>query len=306
MNDTPGDPGEPGERFHLPILAVIGVGMIGGSVALALKRAGAVGRVIGAGRTRASLERAVELGVIDDIAAGAADAAAQAGLTLLAAPVSASAELFAAIRPVLGERSVVTDVGSVKRGVCDAADAHLGARARRFVPGHPVAGKEHSGVDAAAADLFENHHVALTPTARTDADALALVRRMWGVAGARVTEIDAELHDRVLSLTSHLPHLLAYAMVDMFAASDDLALCRDMSAGGFYDFTRTASSDVEMWRDICLMNRAQLGAHLREYAAQLERIGTLLEQADGDALERLFADAKRMRATVAERRKTRA
>ena len=298
--------GARGEPFHVPTLAVIGVGMIGGSAALALKRRRAVGKVIGAGRSRANLERALELGVIDHIADDPASAAAQADIVLLAAPVNAIVGLFEAILPALDRHKVVTDVGSVKREICEAAAATLGSRARRFVPGHPVAGKEHSGVAAAGADLFDNHNVVLTPTAHTDADALATVRRMWEAAGARVSEVDAEVHDRVLSVTSHLPHVLAYAMVDFFAAADDPALCRDMAAGGFYDFTRTASSDTEMWRDICLMNRAQILQHLRQFTQRLERIGELIERSDGDALARLFDAAGATRATVAERRKPRA
>lgn len=283
-------------------LAIIGVGLIGGSLALALKRRGLVGTVIGAGRSRASLETALRLGVIDAIADDPARAAEQADIVVLAAPVNAIAGLFESILPVLDRGKVLTDVGSVKAGVCEAASTRLGHAIGRFVPGHPVAGKEHSGVKAASADLFANHNVVLTPLADTDADALARIRRMWTAVGARVSTMEVELHDRVLSVTSHLPHVLAYAMVDFFAGCEDLADCHRMAAGGFYDFTRTASSEPEMWRDICLMNRAQLLRHMRRFTENLERIARMIDQSDGDALERLFSAAKETRSRVAERR----
>jgi len=302
-----------GPAFHIPVLAVIGVGLIGGSLALALKRRGRVGRVIGAGRSRASLDKALRLGAIDAIAAHPEEAAQAADLIFLSAPVGATARLLEAIAPALDAGKIATDAGSVKGGVCAAAEAVLGARAGRFVPGHPVAGKEHSGVGAASADLFQNHNAVITPLARTEAGALEAVRGMWRAVGARVITLPPQLHDQVLALTSHLPHVLAYAMVDLFAASaaadsaDSSAgpgpgLYGDMAAGGFYDFTRTASSDARMWRDICLMNRAQILPHLAAFTGRLERLGQLIEQADGAALERLFAAARNTRAQVAERR----
>lgn len=294
----------------MPVLAVIGVGLIGGSLAMALKAGKRVGKVIGAGRSRANLERALGLGVIDAIADNPARAAEQADIILLAVPVNAIAGLLEALLPVLDENKVVTDAGSVKAGVCEAAAAVLGDRISRFVPGHPVAGKEHSGVNAATADLFENHNVVLTPLARTDAAALERIRQMWTAAGARVSTMEVMRHDRVLSVTSHLPHVLAYTMVDFFADAGhdhdhDLAHCYDMAAGGFYDFTRTASSDPEMWRDICLMNRGQILRHMDRFTERLRHIGRLIDQYDGDTLERLFTDAKETRSRVAERRKQR-
>ena len=302
----------------MPVLAVIGVGLIGGSVALALKAGNRVGKVIGAGRSRANLERALGLGVIDAIADDPAHAAEQADIILLAVPVNAMAGVLESLRPVLdgneAGNKIVTDTGSVKAGVCEAAAAVLGDKISRFVPGHPVAGKEHSGVDAATADLFENHNVVLTPLARTDADALEQIRQMWTAAGARVSTMEVSRHDRVLSVTSHLPHVLAYAMVDFFAAGgdtddgdgdQDIAHYYDMAAGGFYDFTRTASSDPEMWRDICLMNRGQILRHIDRFTERLRHIGRLIDQSDGDALEALFTDAKETRSRVTERRKQR-
>lgn len=313
------------KEFYIPTLAIIGVGMIGGSLARALKgeggRAGHVGRVVGAGRARASLEKALELGVIDAIADSPLEAAAAADMVVLAAPVGATGQLLRAIAPCVDARKVVTDVGSVKGGVCDAAAAELGAAAARFVAGHPVAGKEHSGVGAAQAGLFAAHNVVLTPTARTAADALAAVRRMWRAAGARVISMDAAQHDRILALTSHLPHVLAYAMVDLFAAAGEIpalagaesgdgdgngdgdhGLRSDMAAGGFYDFTRTASSDPQMWRDICLMNGAEIVHRLAEFTERIHAIAERIVAGDGAELERIFKAAAHTRAQVAARR----
>ena len=302
--------GIPAKRFGVRRLAVIGVGLIGGSLALALKRQKLVGKVIGAGRSRANLELALRLGVIDEIADDAASAAEKADVIILAAPVNAMAGLFELILPALTPDKIVTDVGSVKAGVCEAASAILGSpEIARFVPGHPVAGKEHSGVDSASADLFENHNVVLTPLASTDTDALELIRRMWAATGARVGIMEVELHDRILAVTSHLPHVLAYAMVDLFADPGgnpkELPYRYEMAAGGFYDFTRTASGNPQMWRDICLMNRAQMLRHIDRFSAHLGRIRQMIDESDSDALERLFGAAKETRSMVAERRKPR-
>lgn len=292
----------PSPRFHVPRLVIIGVGLIGGSLAMNLRRQQLVGHVIGVGRSRANLELALRNGVIDQIVDDAAHAAAQADVILLATPVNAMTELFQSIQPVLDHNTVVTDVGSVKGGVCEAATAILGEKIARFVPGHPVAGKEHSGVQSATADLFHNHNVVLTPLPSTDAKALKLVTQMWRATGATVSTMAAEQHDRVLSLTSHLPHVLAYAMVDLFANFEELVLAYDMAAGGFYDFSRTASSDSEMWRDICLMNRAQIVRHIEQFQERLQRIKGMLKENDAVALERLFAAAKVARSQVIEKR----
>jgi len=290
----------PRQNFFAPVLAVIGVGMIGGSLALGLKNRGLAGSVLGAGRSRDSLRRALELSVIDEICDSPFAAAARADVIVLAAPVGATGELLAAIAPALTEEKIVTDVGSVKAGVCEAAAA-LGEHARRFVPGHPVAGKEHSGAAAANADLFERHNVALTPLAHTDADALERITQMWRALGAHVSRMDAARHDRVLALTSHLPHVLAYAMVDCFAQSGERERA-DMIAGGFYDFTRTASSDAEMWRDICVMNRGEILRQIEAFQTRLEGLAQLIARADREAIAALFAAAADARAQLSARR----
>lgn len=302
MHDNSAHSSPPSPPLHAHRLAVIGVGLIGGSLALKLKQQQWVAHIIGVDRSRANLEQALRCGVIDQIAEDAAHAAAQADVILLATPPHAIARQFKALRSALDDTKVVTDVGSVKSEICAAATASLGNKIARFVPAHPVAGKENSGVQAATAELFHNHNVVLTPLPDTAADALQLVTRMWGATGATVSTMAPAQHDRVLSLTSHLPHVLAYAMVDFFATFEDLAGAYDMAAGGFYDFSRTAASNPEMWRDICAMNRGQILPHIQQFQARLKRIEKMIETNDGAALERLFAAAKEVRSQVAERR----
>lgn len=291
--------------FRIPVLSVIGVGMIGGSLALSLKKRRLVGQVIGYGRNHDNLERARELGVIDEIATSASGAAQGADMVVLATPVCAMGEIMDEIRPVLSAGAVVTDVGSVKQGVVDEARARLGASLRRFVPAHPVAGKEKSGVDAATSDLYEQHRVALVPLEESDADAVERVESMWRQVGADIVRMGVAEHDRVLAMTSHLPHLLAYAMVHFFAAGEDREKCYEMVAGGFYDFTRIASSDPVMWRDICHMNRGAILDHIRGYRDQLSRVEAMLDDDNSQELETLFSAAREARAVVAERRRIR-
>lgn len=275
-------------------LVIVGVGLIGGSLARALRAAGAVGEIVGVGRTRANLERALALGVIDRIAA-LPEGLAGADLVVLAAPVGAMDALLARAAPALDEAAVITDVGSVKGAVIDAARRRLGAAFPRFVPGHPIAGTEHSGVEASFATLFRDHRIVLTPTAETDARALARVRRLWTCTGGEVIEMPPEEHDGVLAATSHLPHVLAYALVDMIAALPEGRRCFELAAGGFYDFTRIASSDAVMWRDICVANAGPLAVRLRQYADTLARLATAVEAGDGEQLESIFRDAKSAR-----------
>jgi prephenate dehydrogenase len=292
-----------GKGFHLPVLAIVGVGMIGGSLSLGLKKRRLVGRVIGFGRNRENLDRAMEIGAIDEIASSPADAARDADMVVLATPVGVMGAIMRSIVSVLREDAVITDVGSVKQGVADAAREALGHRLGRFVPGHPVAGREHSGVAAATADLYEHHRVALTPLAESDADAVERVEEMWRRVGADIVRMEVAEHDRVLAMTSHLPHLLAYAMVHYFAADDDREKCYEMVAGGFYDFTRIASSDPVMWRDICGMNREFILDRIQGYRKKLETLESLVSDGNDLELEALFSAAREARAVVTERRR---
>jgi len=286
-------------------MVIAGVGLIGGSLALAARERGLVERVVGYGRNETTLRRGKRIGILDRYFLHAGDFPEDTDFLVLATPVCAMGEIMDEIRPVLSAGAVVTDVGSVKQGVVDEARARLGASLRRFVPAHPVAGKEKSGVDAATSDLYEQHRVALVPLEESDADAVGRVESMWRQVGADIVRMGVAEHDRVLAMTSHLPHLLAYAMVHYFAAGEDREKCYEMVAGGFYDFTRIASSDPVMWRDICHMNRSAILDHIRGYRDQLSRVEAMVDDDNYQELEALFSAAREARAVVAERRRIR-
>ena len=246
-------------------LVVVGVGLIGGSFALALKRSGATARVVGVGRSRENLLAAERRGIID--CAVSLDQAwtaelADADLVLLATPVGQMPSLFAAIAPALGAHTVITDAGSTKRDVIAAARAALGDALPRFVPGHPIAGTEHSGATAAFEALFRDKQVVLTPLAETAPDALSRVKACWTHCGALVRELDPLRHDAIFAAVSHLPHALAFALVAELAARPDGDECFGLAGSGLRDFTRLAGGQAEMWRDVCLANRDALRGEL--------------------------------------------
>ncbi|MGQ0509238.1 MAG: prephenate dehydrogenase [Betaproteobacteria bacterium] len=284
--------GESTLRFER--VAIVGVGLIGGSFALALKAAGLCGHVIGVGRGAANLESARRLGLVDSIATDPAQAAG-CDLVLVATPVAQFERVLAALAPGLRAGALVTDGGSTKRDVVAAARKALGNKVAQFVPGHPIAGAENSGAAAAKADLFRDRRVILTPLAENAPADVARVEAAWQACGARVHRMDPETHDEVLAAVSHLPHLLAYALVKEFADRGNAAQLFNNSAGGLRDFTRLASSHPEMWRDICVANRDKLAAELGAFEARLRAIRPALEAGDGAALERLFADARGVR-----------
>jgi prephenate dehydrogenase len=273
-------------------LAVVGVGLIGGSFAAALKRAGVVGRVVGVGRGRANLDEALRLGIVDEVATDIESGIGGADFVLLAMPVGQMGAAMAALAPMLGPHAVVTDAGSTKRDVVTNAYAHLGPALDRFVPAHPIAGSEKTGAAAASATLFVDRNVILTSLPENRKDAVARVRDAWLACGARVTEMTPDDHDRTLGVVSHLPHLLAFALVDLVAGRPDAERLFGFAASGFRDFTRIASSSPEMWRDICLANRDAVSAVLVDYRHRLEDIGRMLESGDRAALDRLFTHAR--------------
>ena len=281
--------------MHFERVAVVGVGLIGGSFALALKAARACAHVVGVGRDPGNLALALERGIVDSIATDAGEAAAAADLVLLAAPVAQCASLFAAIAPKLRPDALITDAGSTKRDLVAAARSTLGARLPRYVPAHPIAGAEQSGSAAARADLFRGKRVVLTPVAETSPDALAAVERVWQACGARLFRMTPQAHDEVFAAVSHLPHFLAYALVGEIAGRGNSAQLFGYAAGGFRDFTRIASSHPEMWRDVCLANRDALLAEIDRYGARLTAMRQHLERGDGAALERAFAEARAAR-----------
>jgi len=281
--------------WNVERIAIVGVGLIGGSLARALKAACAVTEVIGIGRNEPNLRRAVELGVIDRFATDVEAGVDGADIVVIATPVGAMQELCGRIAPVLGRDSVVTDVGSVKRAPVEAARAAFGDNFTRFVPGHPVAGTEKSGVEASFAELYRQRTVILTPDPETDPAAVQRITDMWYTTGARVTTMTFGDHDRILATTSHLPHMLAFALVDFVASSNDADAHFELAAGGFYDFTRIASSDPVMWRDISLANADELGAKLRQFADHLQKVTRAVEDGDGAWLQRAFGNARRAR-----------
>jgi prephenate dehydrogenase len=302
--------------FSFNKLVIFGVGLIGGSLARALRERGerdgsgsAAGAqtVIGIGRSAATMARALELGVIDGSAALNDDAALRAALSgadfvLLAAPVAQTQPLLERIAPFLDADTIVTDAGSTKSDVVASARAALGARIAQFVPGHPIAGREASGPDAALPDLYVNRNVVLCPLPENAPAAVERVAAMWHATGACVRNMTPEQHDRVLASVSHLPHVLSFALVEQILNSPDAALKFSFAAGGFRDFTRIAASSPEMWRDVCVANRVALLDELDAYTAVLARLRAAIDSGDGTALEAVFARSRVARTEWQEQR----
>lgn len=283
---------------HLEKLVIFGVGLIGGSFALGLREAQAVDEIVGVGRNWENLSAALGLYVIDAAAADEASVAAAlkgADLVMLSMPVGQMGAVMAQIAPLLEAQTVVTDVGSTKQDVVALARQHLPAHLSRFVPGHPIAGAERSGVKAASEALFRNRQVVLTPLPETEVEAIDTVQSLWQACGARVSEMAPEAHDRVFAAVSHLPHLLAFALVDEIASRANGEELFSYAASGFRDFTRIAGSSPEMWRDICLANRDALLKELDAYQAQITRLRAMLKQGDGAGLEQVFDHARAAR-----------
>lgn len=279
-------------------LAVVGVGLIGGSFARALRKAGVVGEIVGIDRDGENLRRARELGVIDRGAASSAQGVAGADLVFISVPVCSIATVVREIAPHLAPGAIVTDGGSVKGDVVAACEP-LMPPGVHFVGGHPIAGTEHSGVEASFASLYEGKRCIVTPTPHTDVTALGTVVRMWEAAGSEVVIMDAAKHDRVVAAISHLPHMVAYALVNAVEGYDrfEEGIIR-YSAGGFRDFTRIASSDPAMWRDIALMNREGVIEMMDHFADYFRRLRVLVAAGDADGLERFFRESKESRDAI--------
>ena len=282
-------------------VVVCGVGLIGGSFALALKRAGLADSVVGIGRRRSTLEEALGLGIIDEIAVEWSRALKDADLVLLAMPVGQMNATMAAMAPYLEARTLVTDAGSTKADVFEALYSHLGDHLEWVVPAHPIAGAEKSGPSAASADLFQSRRVVLTPLPENRPEAIEKVRAAWKACGAIVNQMSPQDHDRVFAAVSHLPHLLAFGLVHDLQARANAEQLFSFAASGFRDFTRIAGSHPEMWRDICISNRQALLAELDAYLTELAYLRALLIQGDGNALENLFAEASAARNAWADK-----
>lgn len=286
-------------------LAIIGVGLIGGSLARALRQKKACGHIIGYGRNTTHLQTAVTLGVIDDYSLTVASAVRDADVVVLATPLNTTEPLLRAMRSYLSVDAIITDVGSSKGSVVDAARSTLDDFFPRFVPGHPIAGKEKSGVEASDAGLFVSHRVILTPLPETSVQALEKITGMWELTGAEVVHLDVEKHDEILAATSHLPHMLAYALVDCLAGMQERDEIFRFAAGGFADFSRIASSNPQMWHDICFANRKQLLNVLDTFNEYLNEIKAAIKNEKSDKLLEIFTRAKRTRDWFTETRNKR-
>lgn len=292
------------------------MGLIGGSVALALKSnkvALALKKaqglnvvaplIVGVGRTQESLKEALNLSVIDTLETNIHKACSDADLILIAAPVAQTASILQSIKPHLNKQTIITDAGSTKSDVLACAKEILGEQFSQFVGGHPIAGAEKSGVTAAKEDLFLGKNVVLTPTTETNIHAVAGVAQFWKTCGANVSEMSAEDHDCIFAAVSHLPHLLAFALVDEIASRPNAEQLFNFAASGFRDFTRIAGSHPEMWRDICLANKSALLSELTAYQDELDQLKQLLEHKDGAALQALFERASMARNNWAQNKK---
>jgi len=282
-------------------MTIVGVGLIGGSLGMICKQRGLAEAVVGTGRRVENLKKALERKAIDRYTTDLAEAASGSDLLVLAAPVDTFEATLKTCAPRLAPGAIVTDVGSVKGALVASMEA-LVPPGVQVVGGHPIAGKEKTGVETASAELFQGALCLLTPTPRTDPAALAKIRRIWEIAGARVSEMDPDVHDRVLGAISHLPHIVAFALVNAItdiqetqAAGLDL---QAFSGGGYRDTTRIAASSPEMWRDICLWNRDNLVSQIEAFQACLEKLKALVKAGDGDGLAREFERAKKVRERI--------
>ncbi|MCL2591434.1 MAG: prephenate dehydrogenase/arogenate dehydrogenase family protein [Betaproteobacteria bacterium] len=276
-------------------LVVCGVGLIGGSFALALRKKKKVGHIVGIGRSRESLEHAQSLGVIDEIASNWASALDGASFVLLAMPVGQTDAVMEAMAPHLQAPTIVSDAGSTKHDVMASIYRLLDANLPRVIPAHPIAGNEKSGVQAATATLFQGKRTVVTPLPENDPAAVGQVRKAWEACGATVVDMPPQDHDRIFAAVSHLPHLLAFGLVHDLAGRANAELLFSHAASGFRDFTRIAGSHPEMWRDICLANRQALLGELDQYLGELALIRSLLLSGNGSRLERLFEEARQAR-----------
>ena len=276
-------------------LCIVGVGLIGGSLARALKHAKFVTHVTAVGRDVTQLERAVELGVVDSFEVSIAKAVSDADVVVVAVPVGSMKAVFNELADSIKPGAVVTDVGSVKGNVVSDARQEFGEKFSSFVPGHPIAGTEQSGVEASFAELYQGQRVILTPLEETATVATQAITEMWHAAGADVVALSVEHHDEVLAATSHLPHALAFTLVDTLAQMHEHREIFQFAAGGFKDFTRIASSDPQMWHDICLHNSEALLDMLNRFSHDINKLTDAIKDKDSDYILKMFQRAKTAR-----------
>ncbi|ROS05134.1 prephenate dehydrogenase [Sinobacterium caligoides] len=276
-------------------LVVLGAGLIGGSLAKACRQRGLAAEVVGWGRKEANLQKAIDFGVIDRYELDLAEAVKDADVIFIATPTLVAESMLERLAVVADSRSIITDGASVKGNLYRAAQRIYGQVPSTLVLGHPIAGSEESGVEAANAELYVNHRVILTPTAETSSEAEAVVRELWQGCGAEVVSMDVERHDRVLAATSHLPHVLAYSLVDSLAQQDCSYEIFDNAAGGFRDFTRIAASDPQMWHDIVLANKAAVLSMMDDFTDQLKLLRENIASDNGDEIMASFQRAREAR-----------
>ncbi len=274
-------------------ICIIGVGLIGGSFMRGLKKANQVEQVFGYGKGKESLAKAKELGAIDEFSLDIGKAIDGAEMVVIATPVDSIEEVFRLIRPHISKSTIITDVGSTKTSIIDSAKSVFGEVPTNFIPAHPIAGKENSGVDYSDPDLFINKRVILTPLENSEPEAIKIVTNFWESLGAIVETMNATNHDDLLAMTSHLPHMLAFSLMDYLISTNPKAI--DYAAGGFKDFSRIASGDSVMWRDICLNNAKEITKHIENYQQSLSKLSELINQQNSDGLEEFFMEAKSAR-----------
>lgn len=274
---------------------LVGVGLITGSLAKDLKCRKLAGTVVGIGRDSQRLSKAQALGIIDEYELLQESDVSDAELVVLGVPVGNSADSFSLLKPSLQPDTLLTDVGSTKSSVIQAAESVFTEFPSKFVPGHPIAGSEQSGFEHAQEHLFHGRKVILTPTYKTDVGAVRSIRSMWQAVGASVDEVSAEQHDKILAATSHLPHVLAYTLVNDLGGRLDAASIFSYSAGGFDDFTRIASSSPAMWADICEANREEILGSITAFKNRLSELRLAIDSRDKDTITRFFQQAKRIR-----------
>ena len=274
---------------------IIGVGLIGGSLARAAKQKHLIGHISGYSRRLSHLQQASELGVVDSFSTDLAEAVDACDLIVLATPLKSMPAILDQLAKLVSDDVVITDVGSAKRGVIAAVINAFGKLPENFIAGHPIAGTEKSGVEASFAELYRQRRVILTPDASTSQITLGRVKQLWQGVGAEVETMSAAHHDEVLAATSHVPHVLAFTLVDTLAKMQEHSEIFRFAAGGFKDFTRIASSDPEMWRDISVENSDAILSVLKRFQSSLSELCGAIEQQDGEKIEQIYRRAKQAR-----------
>ena len=274
-------------------ITIIGVGLIGGSLAKALKEKNLAKTVFGYGRERSRLEEAKKSNIIDGYSTQIEEAVNHADIIVIATPVGTFRNIFSEVKPLIADNVIISDVGSTKTNIVDIAKEILGDKSQCFVPAHPIAGKEKSGFEASDGNLYIGKKVIITPIKDNSSESIQVIESMWKNVGAEVDFMSPQSHDDLLGMTSHLPHMLAFSLVNYLVDQNPSASI--YAGGGFKDFSRIASGDAVMWRDICLQNKDKIITHLRGYQSTVEELIDAIDQEERDKLELLFATAKKTR-----------